>query len=99
MRRDQIISWLHENAERATWAFMVVVTGLLGWTLGLDAGASSINIGMPVVGVSTTGIFGARVAVSERWVVLMRSTIRLSMVLITLSSTYAALLLLTKADD
>lgn len=98
MNRDRLLSWLHKNDERVSWTVLVVTTGLIGWTLGLDAGASTYHLGEPVIGMSTSGVFGEQVVVRERWVELMRATSRLSMVLVTVASVFAATLLLTKDD-
>lgn len=96
-KRDQSIAWLHKNAERVSWTLLVITTGLIGWTLGLDAGASTYELGEPVIGAVTSGVFGHRVIVRSRWLELMRGTVRLSMVTIAIASVYASLMLLT--DD
>jgi len=96
-RRDQSIAWIHKNAERVSWTLLVITTGLIGWTLGLDAGASTYDLGEPVIGAGTSGVFGERVGARSRWLELMRGTVRLSVVTIAVASVYASLILLT--DD
>jgi len=96
-RRDQSLAWIHKNAERVSWTLLVITTGLIGWTLGLDAGASTYHLGEPVIGAGTSGVFGERVGARSRWLELMRGTVRLSVVTIAVASVYAWLILLT--DD
>ena len=97
MSRDRLLSWLHKNAERVSWTLLVITTGLIGWTLGLDAGASTYHLGEPVIGAGTSGVFGERVGARSRWLELMRGTVRLSVMTIAVASVYASLILLT--DD
>lgn len=96
-RRDQSLAWIHKNAERVSWTLLVITTGLIGWTLGLDAGASTYHLGEPVIGAGTSGVFGERVGARSRWLELMRGTVRLSVMTIAVASVYASLILLT--DD
>jgi len=96
-RGDQSLAWIHKNAERVSWTLLVITTGLIGWTLGLDAGASTYHLGEPVIGAGTSGVFGERVGARSRWLELMRGTVRLSVVTIAVASVYASLILLT--DD